>query len=215
MGCGNNKVSRSYLTSQPVTTPSPKAAKASAANLGNQILRVMAQVSRESADRAAKARAEAARDAKAAAEAIAKDEADRKATDKKKAKEEATQHREHERLLNDLAYRASATAANNPTTYINHKGVEVPAWKDGITQHSNLDVQYMTDADGMLTTRQVHVSTIAKSDGSFDIHLSDHINGHGRVETIDLTGADAGDDLLIAGCQEFLTDMFRDLESNS
>src|SRR5688500_3060675 len=98
MGCGNNKVSRGYLTSQPVTTPSARAARATAANLGSQELRVIDQVSQQSADRAERARAEAAREAKAGQAAEAKREADRKAAEKKattkKAEDEAHEQRE-------------------------------------------------------------------------------------------------------------------------
>lgn len=216
MGCGNNKVSRDYLASQPVTTPSPRAAKATAANLGSQMLRVIDQVSQQSADRAARARAEADREAKAAQAVEAEREADRKEAEKKveakKADDEAREQREHERLRDDVAYRTAAFAPNQPTTYIDHKGRERPAWQHGVQVHKDGSVQYMTRADGMTTTEQVHVSTIAKPDGRFDIHLTDRLSGTGRVETIDLSAAQGADDLFIAACQEFLHDMMRDLE---
>lgn len=217
MGCGNNKVSRDYLTSQPVSTPSPRAAKATAASLGNQVLRVISQVSQESADRAAQARADAGRESQAAQSADAKREADHKAAEEKaeakKAKKEAREQREHERLRDDLAYQSAAFAPNQPITYTDGRGNERTAWHNGVKTH-NGGFQYMTRADGKTTTEQVHVSTIAKPNGSFDIHLTDRVNGTGRVETFDLTGAEAADDLFIAACQEFLYDMMRDLEAN-
>lgn len=225
MGCGNNKVSRDFLTSQPVTTPSPKAAKATVAKLGSQVLRVVTQFSQASADRAAqaRARAETAREAKAASDAKARAGADREAAEKraadKKAKAaETVEQREHERLWNDLAYRAAAMAPNQPETYLNHRGIELPA--QPIMRHSR-GTQYMTNAEGMLTTEPLHVSTIAMPDGSFDIHLSDHrdpSNWSRPVERILLSIDDypeVADDLFIAACQEFLTDMLRDLKSGS
>lgn len=83
MGCGNNSVSRSYLTSQPITTPSPRATKASVADLGAQILRLAAQEMKANADRAEKARKARAGEVKAAAaaakRAAAREDADKKA----------------------------------------------------------------------------------------------------------------------------------------
>jgi hypothetical protein len=222
VGCGNNKVSRDYLTSQPVTTPSPKAAKATAAKLGSQVLRVFTQLSQASEDRAAQSRAETAREAKAAADAKARAEVDRmtaekKAEDKKARVDEAVEQREHERLMNDLAYRAAATAPNQASTYVNHEGAEVRSWQ--IKQHSG-GIQYMTDVQGMLTSEKLHVSTIAKPDGSFDIHLTDRRDPLNpiQVEKIALSADDypeVADDLFIAACQEFLTDMLRDLKSSN
>lgn len=49
MGCGNSKVSRSYLTSQPITTPSARATKTSVADLGAQIQRLAALETTDSA----------------------------------------------------------------------------------------------------------------------------------------------------------------------
>src|SRR4051794_4567580 len=86
MGCGNNKVSRSYLTSQPITTPSARATKASVADLGAQILRLAAHEMKLSARRAEKARKERDSETKAAAAAAkraAGEAADKKAKEKK------------------------------------------------------------------------------------------------------------------------------------
>jgi hypothetical protein len=208
MGCGNNKVTRDYLTSQPVSTPSPRAAKALAPSHVNQVQRVISQVAERST---ARARADAARAAKAAE---AKRDADRRAAAKKAQdkKKELHEQREHERLRDDAAYRAAAFAPNQPTKYTGRRdGRERHAWPQGVKTHS-LGFQYMTRADGMTTTEEVHVSTIAKNNGDFDVHLTD---GNGRVATFDLTGADAADDLLIAACQEYLYDIMRDRERDS
>lgn len=181
MGCGNNKVSRSYLTSQPITTPSARAAKASVADLGSQILRLVATEMKDSARRAEKARRARANDAKkAAARAAAtkaSDDADKKA---RKQEQEAEEFEVARRLSATYALHALEPVrlpSQSPKTWISDHGKrkEVDSYVRRMDEDGT--VHHLLDADGNPDGGPLHIHSIIKPSGHIVLKATDRRSG--------------------------------------
>lgn len=204
MGCGNNKVSRSYLSSQPITTPSARATKVSAAGLGAQILRLATQEMKASADRAEKARKARAGQAKAVAAAAkaaaAREDADKKAKEKKREEQAEIARRFHLTTGRRIDAEMFDKLAEGPIR-LPGQPEQVPVFRRGqtlllpsyvlkIDQAGNLNA--LVDADGKDTdSTELHLHTIVKTDGSVVVVATDRRNGEERHEAAEILVPDA------------------------
>lgn len=171
MGCGNNKVSRTYLTSQPITTPSARATKASVADLGAQILRLAAKEMKASARRAEKARRARADDAKKAAAKAAATKASDDAADKKarEQEQEAEELEDARRLLATTALRVALEPVRLPgqpeETVQNIDGTDktIKSWVRRVGEDGSF--HELRDADGNYTHGPLHIHSIVEPTG--------------------------------------------------
>lgn len=167
MGCGNNKVSRDYLASQPAPTPSAKAARAGSASVASQVARVLTQVNQQSAS---KLRAQAAREAKAT-QAKTRAEAERRAAakktaDKKAKAKEARAAEEAQRMLASIAWQALQPSLQDrqllpgqqERVQITQRGElkEIKSFARKVSEHEE---EELVDADGQLTQSPLHIHT--------------------------------------------------------
>ena len=204
MGCGNNSVSRSYLTSQPITTPSPRATKASVADLGAQILRLAAQEMKANADRAEKARKARAGEVKAAAaaakRAAAREDADKKAKKKKREERAEMARRFHLTTGRRIDVETFDKLAEGPVrlpgqperTPVFRRGqIQIlPSYVLKIDEAGNLNA--LVDADGNFTgSPELHLHSIVKKDLSVVVVATDRRNGQERHETAEILVPDA------------------------
>lgn len=211
MGCGNNKVSRSYLTSQPITTPSARAAKATIADLGTQILRLAAQEMKDSAARAEKARRAREGEAKAAAAAAAK-KAAREAADKvakeKKDEEEAEIARRFQMTTGrPLALETFERLAEAPIR-LPGQPEKTPVVMQGKTKLLETfvykldpagNLHALVDAQGNPTrSADMHLHTIVKTDGSVVVVATDRRNGEATHERAEILVPDAPSEMYSA-----------------
>jgi hypothetical protein len=184
MGCGNNKVSRSYLTSQPITTPSARATKASVADLGAQILRLAAQEMKDSArraEKARKARADVAKKsaAKAAATKASDDVAAKKARERE---QEAEELEDAKRLLITTAFRVALEPVRLPgqpeKTVVQNRGgehKEIPSWVRRVGEDGSF--HELRDADGKYTHGPLHIHSIIEPTGRVVLKATDRRQG--------------------------------------
>lgn len=222
MGCGNNKVSRSYLTSQPITTPSARATKARVADLGAQILRLAAQEMKASARRAEKARKERAGEAKAAAAAAANKAAGEAADKKAKEKKDEDDAEMARRFLMTTGRHVKAETfskiADEPArlpdqpekTPVVIKGTTklLTSYVLKIDQAGNLNA--LVDADGNYTQSKLHLHTIVNNDGSVIVVATDRQNGeadHFAKATISVPDAPQG---MYEATFEIMADLLRE-----